>query len=471
MKNKSAKILKYILMSVPLFIGIWGFWYMDGRPFLQSVYQTCQLYLFCGEPVVPNILVEIARWAAPVATASSLILIINYLRRSFFNRFAYLKGQSTAVYGPEKEKTALLKQLGTSGINGTDKFVKADRYILLDSEEKNLEFFDKNRQLIGNKEVYANCDSLSAQAVAYHNLRLFCAEERSASVFWKEHCIYSLSKAKGHHLDIVFIGFEKLGKELLLSAVQNNIFSPQQQINYHIFGKPDGFKNIYHQLDSISDKVEFYAEEWHEHTQLINNADMVIVLQQDKQPQLLRELLLATSCPSVHLFCAADYSTDILDNNHRIVAFNWKKAASTLDNILEIALFKKAKQGNMRYNNKTAGIAETPQNTEELWQQLNTFLRYSNISAADYNDVQRIMVKTDGYTFDNLPAEAFELLSQLEHIRWCRYYYLNNWMYGETADGKKDSVKRIHPYLVSYEQLDEPIKQLDRNNVELFFRL
>ncbi|MBQ7816544.1 MAG: hypothetical protein IJ339_04205, partial [Oscillospiraceae bacterium] len=217
MNKKTSRIVKFILLAVPFILGVVGFCCIDGRPLLQSMYITCQLYLLCGAEVAPNIWVEVARWAAPVATASGVMIAINYIRRNFLNSVAQIKGHSTAVYGPESEKAIMLKQLGINGIDGKDKFIDADRYILLDSEEKNLQFFDSNREKLGGRDVYAKCDSLSAKVVADHNLHLFCAEELAAAAFWKEHCIYSLSKEKDHRLKIAFIGFGKLGREVLLS--------------------------------------------------------------------------------------------------------------------------------------------------------------------------------------------------------------------------------------------------------------
>ena len=471
MKKKTSSPAKYFLLAVPMLLGITGYFAIDGRPFLQSVYISTKLYGFGAEELPPNTIIELARWIGPVATASGFVMLVRYLRRSFLNMFAYLKGNSTAVYGPEEAKEPILEQLGGKGIDGRDKFIKAHRYILLDREEENLTFFDKYRDEIGDNDVYAACNSLSAQSVAYHNLHLFCPEETAASVFWKEHCIYPLSKAKGHHLDIVFIGFEKLGKEVLLSALQSNIFSPQQCINYHIFGKDEGFCNIYHQLDNIDDKVFFHSEEWHTRLEFINSADMVIVLQQNSQPQLMRQLTLACSCEKIHFFTAADYSTNLLENSSRLVPFNWKKVASTIDNILEISLFSDAKKLNLRYAHLYNGVEETPENAEKEWQKLNTFTRYSNISAIDYNDIQKLMLKEEnqGTVYNEISPEWREKLAELEHIRWCRYHYINNWKYGKPEQGLKDKEKRIHADLLPYYTLEKSEQDKDRENVRILF--
>ena len=59
-----------------------------------------------------------------------------------------------------------------------------------------------------------------------------------------------------------------------------------------------------------------------------------------------------------------------------------------------------------------------------------------------------------------------EKLAELEHIRWCRYHYLNNWHYGIPENGKtKDLEKRIHCDLVPYSDLNEEAKERDRDNI------
>ena len=69
---------------------------------------------------------------------------------------------------------------------------------------------------------------------------------------------------------------------------------------------------------------------------------------------------------------------------------------------------------------------------------------------------------------ESLSANALELHAELEHIRWCRYHYLNNWTYGIPSNGKnKDKTLRIHKDLVPYQTLTDSEKEKDRENVRL----
>ena len=473
MKNKYSSAAKYILLVSPLVLGIAGYYFIDGRPFLQSLYVSLKLYYFGSEDMPPNTVIEIARWLGPVATASGFVMVLQFLRRGLHNCFAYIKGDSTAVYGSDAAKLPLLEQLGANGIDGHSSFVRAHRYILLNGEEENLAFFDKYRKEIGGKPVYAQCGQTSAQAVSAHNLRLFCSEETAAAVFWKQHCIYALSKQHSHQLKIAFIGFGKLGKEVLLSAVQNNIFSPQQQIDYHIFGEAEGFCNIYHQLKQIDDNIIFHYKQWYEQIDFINSMDMVVVLSQENQPDLVRKLLLSTECEKLYVFYAAQYSENLLENSSRVVNFRWKDVAQKPENIIESSLFEAAKKINLRYASLYGGVEITEANKDAEWQKLDTFTRYSNISAADYHSIQKEIIKQEnqGPDLENISSGLLETLAELEHIRWCRYHYLNNWKYGQTPNGTKDRQKRIHPDLVPYSQLSEGEKDKDRENIRILFSL
>ena len=76
------------------------------------------------------------------------------------------------------------------------------------------------------------------------------------------------------------------------------------------------------------------------------------------------------------------------------------------------------------------------------------------------------MLKEMGQPVSGPAPECLELLSELEHIRWCRYHYLNNWKYGVPNDGKpKDAVRRIHTDLIPYKELPEEEKRKDRENI------
>ena len=73
---------------------------------------------------------------------------------------------------------------------------------------------------------------------------------------------------------------------------------------------------------------------------------------------------------------------------------------------------------------------------------------------------------------NTLTEEKLEWLAELEHIRWCRYHWLNNWVCGQPENGKnKDMQKRIHKCLVPYAELDETDREKDRENIRILMKL
>ena len=45
----------------------------------------------------------------------------------------------------------------------------------------------------------------------------------------------------------------------------------------------------------------------------------------------------------------------------------------------------------------------------------------------------------------------------MEHIRWCRFHYINHWVYGP----QKDEERKTHPLLVDFSDLPYSEKEKD----------
>ncbi len=108
------------------------------------------------------------------------------------------------------------------------------------------------------------------------------------------------------------------------------------------------------------------------------------------------------------------------------------------------------------------------------WGKLSNFLRYSNVAQADHMaEKVRILLKEDirlDEPVENLSQRirsAFEALSEeektalckIEHIRWDRYHFMNNWDYRP----KRNNDLRHHHLLVRFEELPEAEKRKDEN--------
>jgi hypothetical protein len=106
----------------------------------------------------------------------------------------------------------------------------------------------------------------------------------------------------------------------------------------------------------------------------------------------------------------------------------------------------------------------------ESWDDLSEEYKESNRGQAF--DIQRKLKETNygwkpvvktskGLNEDIITPEDMELMAEMEHDRWMKEKKENGWKYGEV----RDNDKKITPYLLPYEDLDEDAKDLDRNAV------
>ncbi len=462
---------KYLFLCIPFLIGTAGF-ILAGEKILDAGFLSLCMYAMNVQDPPANAFLEAARWTAPVATASGLILFFSSLRDRIDNAIRYRKGDSIAVYGREEDRTVFLRSIGKKGIEGKEKFVQAQRYVLIGNEEDNLDFYQKNRNRIQNREVYMFCSSVRPQMSVSSSLHLVSPEEIAGRLYWKEHCLYDESLLRGHKMSIVLLGFGKLGENVLLYGLQDNIFSPDQEIRYHIFGDSTLFRSVHTQLESIEDRAVFHDEHWYDCLSLLEEAAAVLVLEQEKQAELVDNILLASQQKNIHVFSSDELAPYLFGDNQRVTLYNWKENALNPEYVLGGNLYERAKRINLRYAHIYTHIEENDVNKELEWEKLDGFTRYSNISSADYHEIQLKMLSIRGEEtdVDKMNPECLELLSELEHIRWCRYHYLNNWRYGIPDNGRsKDPGKRIHRDLLPYRSISEAEKEKDRENIRVLF--
>lgn len=472
MKQSMRQAGKALAFFLPAVFGVIGFAVLEGEPLSNALFNCLSMYVInYGDPPA-NFFVELARWTAPLATASGVFLAMAAVRQKLHNYLCFRRGQSVAVYGPPAARAALLDQLGSNGLEGQDQLIEAQRYILLNQEDWNFGFYYQNRQALQGRTVYLQSRAAPAQAVADPCLRLFCPEETAARLFWKQNCLYPAAAAKQGQLKLVFLGFGTLGEQLLYYGLLDNIFLPDQQIEYHIFGDCQRFLATHTQLDQIEDPIIPHQEPWYQALPLLEQADLVVVLEQQDQLALLRDLLLACRRPRFHVFSASE-AAQLLDDQRRLSLFDWQNQAQQLENILGELLFDRAQRINLRYANLYGGVAETQENKLAEWNKLDSFTRYSNVSAADYHEIRLQMLDHMGLPQqpDQWTPETMELFSQLEHIRWHRYHSLHNWRLGTPAQGRKDPVQRIHADLLPYDQLTEGEKEKDRENIRVLLSI
>lgn len=472
MKRGLKKCLQVCLFTLPLILGFGGL-LQAGENILDALFSAITMYGLNYGDTPPNAAVQLARWTAPLVTASGIAMIFTPVMRSLWARFWFRIGDSVAVYGDRDVYNQLKKSHDYRTVYGTDRLLPAHRYVLFGEEQENLRFYLEHREKLEEREVFLRSSSLRSQEIGGGRLHLYCMEEVGARLFWKQAGLMKQFVQNGSELRIAIVGFGRLGEQLLLWGLQNNIFSPGGTIRYDVFGDADGFPQIHHELCQVSDPVDFYSS-WRENIPLLQTADRVIVCQQEQQLLLVEELLFALHVTTLDVLADQPEQLSLLEAQERVRVFSWKEEALRPENLFDARTLNRAKAINLRYAHLYSGIEETAENAEAEWNKLNSFTRYSNISAADYHDIRLQMLTDWGIPPrpEALDAEKLEFLSELEHIRWERFHYLNNWRYGEAVDGKaKNHQQRTHSDLVAYRKLSDPEKEKDRENIRTLLNI
>lgn len=480
-KTNQKKILRTLLNAfviIPLLFGIYGFVVMEGESFADSLYRIILMFSMNYGEAPPNLCVEIARWTALAADAAIVVSAVSFAREKAGNFLKYCFGDSIAVYGPENEKKELLKQFKWyQRVDGGNRLVMAHRYVLLNDEANNFDFYNKHRRKLHSKKVYIKADSLWTRFINKDNVKIFSPEESAARLFWKSGELWDdaekspckLADKHGHELDIVLIGFGRLGAELIYWGMQNNIFFSDQRIRYHVFGDCTGFISTHTELEHISDKIFQHSEPWTDWIGFIEKADIVLVPEQKEQDALLKNLLFTTIRKDIYVFASNDSLFAELKKTDgfgdRFIIFPWQEESYKWENIEKGLLFKSAREINELYNEQVRDVH--PEYVKE-WEELDAFTKYSNVSTADYDEIWRRILECRDMpipeTKDDIPGTLCDEMAELEHIRWCRYHYLNNWKTMERVEGKpnKNKENRTHVDLVDYKYLPDKSRDKDK---------
>lgn len=462
-KNQWLWPIKYLLMLLPFVMGYLGFRQLEGISPSWAAYYSIRLYGVNTDITEINGLIELARWTAPVATATALLLVLRGLFSRFMDWVHSFSKTSCSVYGDSAQAQCFLQALGKSGIRGDMDKPLGTPYHVVFSEDNQaaLDFYDKNQQMFSipawsrrrphsnfyQYRLFFNLHGILPMAIQQENITAFSVLWNCATVYWREH-----SATVGEK--IALIGNGELCDALVEQGLSVNIFAPNQKIQYHIWNTDFRFEHLHTELEKAAgaagDTVVFYHDNWAENTALISTFDRVILCAQEADNfRIAADFLALIPGSLIHLYLPSGFGLDFLADNHRMVCFGQNEKLLTRELILQEALLQQAKSAHERYRQKAA---DSEGRAVPAWEELSPFKRQSNVAATNYFPVLRQLEKQ---------GKSTEELSELEHIRWCRFHYLYNWKFAE----KRDDAMHLHPDLVPYTQLSEKIKQLDCDNV------
>ena len=408
-------------------------------PFLDAVYSSIKLYSGCTESgIAVGGLLQLARFLALAATLSILINVFNKMN-NIINCIKLLSGDSTVIYGNSSYADYLYESLEKRiRIRGEEKkFIKnASRYMLMfSSDTENLEFYNRNYERLKEKNVYIMLDDVSRQNIENHLITVFSIAENCARQYWKDNPAEKSEK-------IAIIGFGNIGENILLYGLQVNLIDTEQHFEYHIYGNGTSFRREHTALDKMApDEIIFHDSGICEYSE-IQDFDRIIICDGTGDSNIITaSKLFASASINCKVYIYAP-NGDIITNlfgSEKIKCFGTAKEIASVDIIFNKRLMEDARKQHEFYFKKYGG---TP------WEKLDCFKRYSNVSSSDYMYVIERLLE------NGMP---FEKLAELEHIRWCRYHYINNWKYGKVTD----SSKRIHNCLIPFSELSDEEKAKD----------
>jgi hypothetical protein len=284
---------------------------------------------------------------------------------------------------------------------------------------------------------------------------------------------------------IVIIGFKNYGKSILERAILTNIISADQHITYHIFGDAKEFLDIHYRLgivfsineeSKIKDSLIFHNEFWSENHQIIENADRIIICDDDEQTGW--DIYWKLNC-----FYKIKGRVDLRSNRKApgVSYFGTNEEIYTPEQILRTKLNEAAITINDLFRKSVTYPTLD-------WNELDDFHRQSKIATADHLLMKaRILLNDESITeLDSyVLADAYkkykntknwacerEKYRMIDHLRWLRFYTYYNWSYGP----KRDETLKQHPMMRLYENLT-PSQQRERdlswelmNNISIEFQ-
>lgn len=469
----------YVIALLMTYItGFAGYYSGAGEGVLDAAYHALQLFfLEYPEPAIANIGVEVARWISPLLTATAVLLALkDAVKRMGDSIRAMIHRDATVIYCDD-ENTDILKENISHGIflkSGTKRFV--DEYIfMLSKDEDNLRMYENMRNVLADKKVYMKLTEIDSFLMEKTTIQFFSLNEIIARKYWQERHLLKYMKDGKMRVKIAIIGFDPLGEKILNYGLLNNIYSLDQCIEYHIWGNSDNHHLLCLDFDMMNgDKVICHENTWKKDIQMFREFDRVIV-SDDVSIALIEALLYQCTETEIDYYNPSDADFRNIYESEQIYPFGRTRDIFTESNIKSDEMYRLAKELNYGYACLYGGEKQDDpmreQKMTEAWNNLDGFVKGSNIAAADYHMTRLQIMKTLHINPLQLSEKESDMLSCMEHIRWARYHYVNHWKYGEPKDKQKSKMKRIHKCLVPFDELSEDNKSKDLEMIQVLLSI
>lgn len=464
LKSKIFNALK-ILIIVPFILGSAGFLLLGKAP-LDAMYCALNLYGLSLDEDEINLWIELARWAAPLVLTASVLTIANSLYHFLYAAMIGRRKDSNIIYGSGKAVQLLCDNWKHTVLVEDGVYKKgANHIIMMENDMESLDFYDRNRKKLEHGKIYICLKELSMEEVKERGeIIFFSVNDVIARLFWKED--FRIWEKKTKTMVIAFLGFGNLGQKLLNYALQLNLFSREQKIVYHVFDVEESAALLYRDFQCMNqDELILHTDHAvDQRFQILSESDAVIVTE-EMDIEGIQRLLTFCRMPQIYYYDPCDKQIEqFLEAGGRLYGFGRSRHIFMEKYMKTDALYRDAKRLNDAYCkaqrekcHKEAAWDDVV--SQKAWEELSGFLKASNISEADYQEVLKALLAQA-----DCDAKRVEELAELEHIRWCRFYFLHLWKYGIPEAGTAyDSTRKIHRCLLPYQEIEESERRKDRN--------
>ena len=513
MKNHITRYLGRILVPVPFLFGLIGLTKTPGYSLLDCAYHSVQLYVMeFADGIVMNPCVEIARWTAPCITVAAIITFFYRLVERLRILRLTFRQDPVIIHGDSANIAVMLDQMKHRAMISEDKmgYRVGRQLVMFDRDEDMFEYINSHRKelLSGSSKVILCSENIRRGSYENTQITICNLSENCARLYWEQHPVLREDEK------ILIIGTGNYGTGILSQAILNNVISTDSAISYHVAGDyrdyfithpgicramevytedEEGREHLYREGLNVCgnrDQIHFHNRSWQEVVSGFGPFDRVIIVTDSDADNLniLNEIKLYF-CNDIYHIKYIDRETlkDLWDlDKENITPFGVREELFNEDTIMRDGLFRRAEKIHSRYFSRylcrereegrcgKAGTSVCPDCPAFIkdWNSLNVFVRYSNVAQADHVPVKlRLLLGREAdinepgigeraaAAYKALGKDEQERLREIEHIRWCRYHFFNNWEYASVRDNKKHR----HPCLVPFRELAEREKRKDED--------
>lgn len=503
------KNIPIILFVITLVCGTIGYIMAELSPY-EALISSFSLVVLNGPLEPSNLLIEIARWSGILFALDIVYTLvetaISASTEDLRARSRVNKPGATAVHGDGLFADKLAESLGDVAIRSDHaiSFEAPCQVLLFSDDELAVDFMNRHiNELSKAKEVYIGLDRMTPDMSKYTNMYTFNMAEVCAQLYWEDYPVTSPER-------IALIGEGAYAEALLTQALLVNIYDIAGGIEYRLYGNFDQYRHLHTQLDEAlrvnSDTLVFCDQPWHAELDQLKECSRIILCgTTDFNLETASKLQCAYVKAPLHIRC--DDKTNLnLVKQENALAFGTTEQLCTSAIVIQQHQHDAGKISDIAYRlgkkdcegcTRQAGFpADTIEGTPgdkvlalkkrrldavdytkcftcplfmEKWREMDLFTKSSNYAVAAHDRQKMHLLeqlgagRDSGKSITNLSLEKRDYLQEIEHIRWCRFHFLNNWRY---APGDKDEIAHTHHYLVPYDQLERKIKDYDADAYE-----